>query len=139
MTDLHVHHVGVTVADLDRAVDFYRDVLDLNVLDRFEVAGEAFATGVGVENATGRFAHLDGGGARVELVEYDPVGADATGGAINDTGAKHLGLAVEDLDVRYEELPDDVETVSEPQTTASGTRICFLRDPEGNLVELIEA
>jgi len=31
-----------------------------------------------------------------------------------------------------------VTTLSEPQTTDSGTRICFLQDPEGNLVEALE-
>jgi len=76
----------------------------------FTVSGEAFATGVGVPGATGRFAHLDGDGVRVD-----------------DVGAF------------YEELPGDVETVSEPQTTESGATICFVQDPDGNLIEVIEA
>jgi catechol 2,3-dioxygenase-like lactoylglutathione lyase family enzyme len=42
------------------------------------------------------------------------------------------------LDAFYAGLPADVETISEPQTTASGTRICFFRDPDGNLVEVLE-
>ena len=136
---LSVHHVGVTVADLDRAVEFYRGVLGLDVLDRFSVSGDAFSTGVGVDGATGNFAHLDADGARVELVEYEPEG-DARGAAtVNQPGAKHLGFAVDDLDRFYADLPTDVETVSEPQTTESGTRILFLRDPEDNLVEVVEA
>jgi len=45
---------------------------------------------------------------------------------------------VTNLDAFYDSLPADVETLSPPQTTESGTRICFLRDPEGNLVELLE-
>ena len=139
MAALSAHHVGITVGDLDRAVEFYRDVFGLAVLDRFTVSGEAFATGVGVPGATGRFAHLDAGGARVELVEYDPEGADAAAEAVNQRGAKHLGLAVDDLATFYEELPADVETLSEPRTTESGATILFVRDPEGNLVEVIEA
>ena len=138
MTELSAHHFGVTVTDLDRAVEFYRDVLDLDVFDRFTVSGEAFSAGVDVEGATGNFAHLDAGSARVELVEYDPAGENRDTEQVNQSGAKHLGLAVDDLDEFYQELPPDVETLSEPQTTASGTRILFLRDPEDNLVELIE-
>ena len=137
--DLSAHHFGITVTDLDRTVAFYRDVLGLDVLDRFSVSGEAFATGVSVDDATGEFAHLDAGDARIELVEYDPVGDDATGGDVNQPGATHLGLAVSDLDAFYETLPADVETLSAPQTTESGTRILFVRDPEGNLVEVLEA
>ncbi|MFB6154627.1 MAG: VOC family protein [Haloferacaceae archaeon] len=136
---MRAHHFGVTVTDLERAVEFYRDDLGLDVLDRFTVSGESFAAGVGVPGATGSFVHLDAGGARVELVEYDPAGADRTGGDVNDAGAKHLGLAVDDVRAVYDDLPDRVETLSEPRTTDSGASILFVRDPEGNLVELIEA
>ena len=129
----------MTVTDLDRAVTFYRDVLGLGVIDQFSVSGTAFSEAVGVEGATGSFAHLNADGARVELVEYDPAGDDRTGGAVNQPGVKHLGLAVSDLDAFYEELPADVETTSPPRTTESGTRILFVRDPEDNLVEVIEA
>lgn len=133
------HHFGVTVTDLDRAVEFYAEALGLEVLDRFAVSGDAFSEAVGVDGATGRFAHLDAGSARVELVEYEPEGEDRPAGAINRPGAKHLGLAVDNLDRFYEELPTDVETMSPPRTTESGTKILFVRDPEGNLVEFIEA
>jgi len=132
------HHVGVTVSDLNRAVEFYRDVFGLEMLDRFSVSGEAFATGVGVPDATGSFAHLDADGIRVELVEYDPDGENCAAETVSQTGAKHLGLAVDDLDAFYENLAEGVETISEPQTTASGTRILFVRDPEGNLIEVLE-
>jgi catechol 2,3-dioxygenase-like lactoylglutathione lyase family enzyme len=133
------HHFGVTVTELDRAVEFYRDVLGLTVLDRFTVGGSSFSKAVGVEGATGRFAHIDADGARVELVEYDPEGTDRTASTINQPGATHLGLETDDIDTFYETLPTDVDTLSEPQTTESGSRIVFLRDPEGNLVEIIDA
>jgi catechol 2,3-dioxygenase-like lactoylglutathione lyase family enzyme len=135
---LTAHHVGITVSDLDRAVAFYRDTLGLSVLDRFSVGGEAFATGVDVPGAAGNFAHLDADGARVELVEYDPEGEPRPDASLNQPGAIHLGLAVDDLDAFYDGLSSDVETLSEPQTTESGTRILFVRDPEGNLVEVLE-
>ncbi len=154
VTELTAHHVGTTVTDLDRAVEFYRDALGFAVLDRFTVSGDSFAAGVGVPDATGRFAHLDGGGVlasdasqsssdssdgvRVELVEYDPAGEAGDGpDSVNDPGAKHMGFAVDDVDAVYESLPDDVETLSEPQTTSSGARILFVRDPEDNLIEII--
>ena len=134
-----VHHVGTTVADLDRAVEFYCDVFDLEIAAEFESSGENFARGVGVANATGRFAHLDGDGTRVELVEYDPEGGEAAAEGVNDRGAKHLAFGVDDVEAFYEGLPDDVETVSEPQTSSTGTTILFVRDPEGNFVEVLDA
>ncbi|MFW6435117.1 MAG: VOC family protein [Halovenus sp.] len=132
------HHYGITVTDLDRAVEFYRDVLNLEVLAEFSVGGEAFARGVDIEGASADFAHLDAGDARLELVSYEPEGEPQPELSLNEPGATHVGLAVDDLDAVYEGLPDDVETLSEPQTTESGTRICFVRDPESNLVELLE-
>jgi catechol 2,3-dioxygenase-like lactoylglutathione lyase family enzyme len=132
------HHVGITVTDLDRAVEFYTDIFDLPVLAEFSVSGESFSTGVAVEDATGNFAHLDADGIRIELVEYDPEGDAARAERINQPGAKHLGLEAENLDDFYRALPEDVTTLSEPQTTESGTRICFVQDPDGNLVEVLE-
>lgn len=133
------HHVGITVSELDRCLDFYRDVLGLEVLDRFTVSGTDFETAVGVEDATGNFVHLDADGARVELVSYEPAGEGRSLEQVDQPGATHIGLAVDDLKSFYEGLPDDVETVSEPRTTETGSTILFVRDPEGNLVELIEA
>ncbi len=132
------HHVGITVTDLERAVEFYTEVFDLSVVADFSVGGEAFEIGVDVPDATGNFAHLDADGIRVELVEYDPQGDPAHADRVHQPGAKHLGLAVENLDDFYRALPEQVETLSEPQTTESGTRICFVRDPEGNLIEVLE-
>lgn len=139
MPELTAHHYGITVSDLDRAVEFYRDVLGLEVLAEFSVGGEAFATGVGVDGASADFTHLDAGDARIELVSYDPEGQDRDQPDLNQPGATHVGLTVDDVDAVYESLPEDVETISEPQTTDSGTRICFVEDPEGNLVEILDA
>lgn len=132
------HHVGTTVRDLDRAVEFYCDVFDLSVIAEFEVAGEAFETGVDIAGARARFAHLDAGSIRLELVEYTPTGDRSGTPQLNEQGAIHLGLEVDDLDAFYADLSADVETLSPPQTTETGTRILFVRDPEGNLIELLE-
>ncbi|MFC7075043.1 VOC family protein [Haloarcula halophila] len=136
--DATAHHYAVTVADLEGAVEFYRDVLELDVVSRFSVSGDAFATGVGVDGASAEFVHLDAGSTRVELVSYDPEGDERPEPQLNEPGATHLGLEVDDLASVYEGLPDGVETLSEPQTTESGTTILFVVDPDGNLVELLE-
>lgn len=133
------HHYGITVDDLEGTVAFYRDVLGLTVTARFEVAGDAFATAVDVEDASARFVHLDADGVRIEVVEYDPAGADRVGADLNRPGTAHLGLSVPNVDAFLAALPDDVDAVSEPRTTATGTRLVFLRNPAGNLVELLEA
>jgi len=138
--DLAAHHHGITVGDLDRSVAFYRDVLGLEVVAEFAVGGEAFAEGVDVPGASAEFAHLDAGDAVVELVSYDPPGDDVAGAALNDRGAHHLGLSTPDVEAFYEGLPAGVETLADgPRTTSSGTTILFVIDPDGNLIEVLDA
>lgn len=144
MSDPTAHHVGITVSDLDRAVEFYVETFDLDVVSEFSVGGDAFAEAVDVEDASAEFAHLDADGAVVELVAYDPAeeagdGPAADAPALNRPGATHLGLTVDDVEAFYADLADDVETLSPPRTTESGTTILFVRDPEGNLIEVLDA
>ncbi|QFU83932.1 VOC family protein [Natronorubrum aibiense] len=140
MTDSEpsAHHVGITVSDLEETLPFYRDVLGLEVVDRFHVGGEAFSDAVGVEDARGEFAHLEAEGCRIELVEYEPEARGVPAAGLNQPGATHVGLAVDDLEAVADALPEDVPTVSGPRTTESGTSIMFVRDPESNPVELLE-
>ncbi len=138
MAELSSHHIGITVCDLERAVEFYTDVFGLEVLAEFSVSGEAFETGVGLEAASARFVHLKASSIRLELVEYEPTGDQCEPPQLNDQGATHMGLEVADLDSFYESLRSDVETLSPPQTTETGTKILFVRDPEDNLLEVLE-
>jgi catechol 2,3-dioxygenase-like lactoylglutathione lyase family enzyme len=142
VSDPTPHHVGVTVADLDRAVDFYTETFDLDVAAEFAVGGEAFADAVAVDGAAADFAHLVAEGddeTIVELVAYDPEGEPTEDPELNRPGAVHLGLSVDDVEEFYRGLDDGVETLSEPRTTESGTTILFVVDPEGNLIEVLDA
>ena len=139
MSDPTAHHVGITVADLDRAVEFYVETFDFDLLTEFSVGGDAFAEAVAVDDASAEFAHLDAGDAVVELVAYDPTGDPTVDPELNRPGATHLGLSVDDVEAFHDGLADDVETLSPPRTTESGTTILFVRDPEGNLIEVLDA
>jgi catechol 2,3-dioxygenase-like lactoylglutathione lyase family enzyme len=143
VSDPTPHHVGVTVADLDRAVDFYTETFGLDVAAEFAVGGEAFADAVAVDGASADFAHLVAGGGDdrtvVELVAYEPEGEPTEDPELNRPGAIHIGLSVDDVREFYRELDDDVETLSEPRTTESGTTILFVVDPDGNLIEVLDA
>lgn len=138
MADLNAHHVGIVVDDLDDAVSFYHDALGLDVIDEFTLAGDGIATAIDADGVVGEFAHLDSGGTRLELIEYDPAGSDAHADAINQVGAKHVGFEVDDVESFYDDLPDGADPLSEPQQVDSGATILFFRDPDGNFVEVVE-
>lgn len=138
MPQLSLHHQGVSVADLDRAIEFYHTVLGFDMIEQYTLSDNGLATAIGIESVVGNFAHFDAGTARIELVEY---GTDSDGSIareVYDAGVKHLGLRADNIDQVYEDLPNEIETISEPQTTGSGTRIFFMRDPSGNLIEVLE-
>lgn len=139
MSELESHHTGIVVSDLAEAVSFYRDTLGFDVIEEFTLAGDGIATAIDVDGVTGNFAHLDAGGSRVELIEYEPTGRDTGPTAINQLGATHLGFEVADIEEFYAELPEDAEPVSEPQEIEIGIDILFFRDPDGNFVEVVEA
>ena len=79
------------------------------------------------------------GGVRVELVAYNPDGDRLDDPELNRPAATHLGLTVDDVEAFYAGLDDDVTTLSPPRTTESGTTVLFVRDPEGNLIEVLDA
>jgi len=116
-----IHHVSLIVADTARALDFYRDLLGLE-LDRqrpdLGYPGAWLQVG-------DRQIHL------LELPNPDPVeGRPAHGGR-----DRHLALSVQDL----EQLSDRLDSASIPYThSRSGRKALFCRDPDGNALEFIE-
>ncbi|MFC7205304.1 VOC family protein [Haloferax namakaokahaiae] len=132
------HHVGLTVSDRTDSLKFYRDILDFEVVNELSFEGGAFGTAVGVPDASAEFSVLDAGEFRLELIEYqDPI-SHAEHPRLNQPGTNHLGITVEDLDAFLANVPSNVPQLSEPQVTPTGNCIVFLRDPDGNLIELLE-
>jgi glyoxylase I family protein len=141
-----VFHVGITVADLERSVDFYTRGLGFEVVTRqtsnaryLELTGYP-----GVEIAAA-FVRLPGDGLEVEIQEYRRVeaGPPRIPGTAS-VGSSHICLAVEDLDTALERaersggrrVTEPVEIDSGINTGAEGV---YLRDPDGHTVELFQA
>ena len=142
-----VEAVGITVSDLDRAVDFYTQVL------HFQKEGEAELAGPEIEHLKGLFgvrervARLRLGNEEIELAEYlapqgRPIPADSHS---NDLWFQHLAIVVSDMDQAYRWLRDHhVQHVSSgPQIlpawnpNAGGIQAFYFRDPDGHVLELI--
>jgi catechol 2,3-dioxygenase-like lactoylglutathione lyase family enzyme len=133
-------HHGIVVSDIDRALTFYRDTLGMEVVEEISQESDAFSRAVGVENTDVDLAFLDAHGFTIELVQYNrPVGGNVNEtAATNDVGAAHFCLAVDDIEGVYDELRDDVEFVNPPQELENGVKLAFMRDPDGNVVELLQ-
>ena len=132
-------HYGLNVSDMDDALAFYNDLLGLDIDRQFPVS-EVQSDIVGVDGVEGDITFLDAGGFFIELIAYDEppnenVHETASG---HDVGVAHLCLEVDDVWALYEELRDDAEFINEPKTVGNGAQITYMRDPDGNYVELME-
>ena len=124
-----IDRIALNVADLDRAIQFYR--------------GLGFVPGDAGRHHGGRYAMLKGEGAGLELVEADTPGAPyATRCGANDAGFQHFAIAVSDMPAAYVQLRtlpfapisrDGPQLL--PPSTGSVTAFKF-RDPDGHPLEL---
>ena len=127
-----IHHIAIVVRDLDAALEFYRDVLGLEVTERREVPDE------GVE-----IAFLPTGEAEIELLRpLSDEGGVARFLEKRGEGLHHVCLAVEDIEAAMERLQAAGARLlnEEPRVGTHGTRYVFVhpRSAHGVLLELYE-
>ena len=128
-----ISHVGLAVKNLDRAIQFYQDVLQMKVSGRKKVESQ------GVEMA---FVDV-GGSAQLELIA--PLREDGSVARFIEKrgpGIHHICVEVEDIEKEIAHLLDNGVTMidQEPRTGASGDRIAFVHPKSmiGALIELKE-
>lgn len=139
--------VGFTVADMDRSIGFFRDVLTFDVVSDVEVAGEAYERLQGVFPVRMRVVRLRLGRETVELTQYlapagRPIPVDLRS---NDRWFQHVAIVVRDIDEAYRRLRQyAVRHVSSgPQRlpdwnpNAGGISAFYFRDPDGHPLEII--
>jgi catechol 2,3-dioxygenase-like lactoylglutathione lyase family enzyme len=142
---MRIHHVGVTVRDMDASLRFYRDLLGLTVLDRGVAEGAWISDIVGVDGAVIETADLDaGGGQIIELLAYR-VGEEPVAVAANAPGGMHVAVTVASVAETLERiaaaggslLSRRPVTLTSPGSAWDGLTVAYTRDPDGAIVELI--
>jgi len=140
-----IHHIGITVSDIERSLDFYAD------LTGGEKSGPWDRSGPRVDQVTGysgvvvrqAFITVPDGDAVIELLQYvggSPVVLDPDNGHV---GAAHVAVLVRDLDTLLGRLRGSgVEVLSDPivcSAPLAGYRAVYVLDPDRVRVELLEA
>jgi catechol 2,3-dioxygenase-like lactoylglutathione lyase family enzyme len=137
-----IDHVGIIVRDLAAARAFFVD-LGLEVIGEGDVEG-AWAdrvTGLDSVKAAWVMLRTPDGAANIEFISFS---SPADEGAIqqpsfNTLGIRHIAFAVEDIDAVVARLKKSgAEAFSEIQRFEDGYKLCFVRGPEGMIIELEE-
>lgn len=135
-----IHHVAISVPDLDRALAFYGDLFGFEVVQRSEFNGDfpQADRAIGLDKVAARMAMLRAPNAHIELWEYhNPPPEDRTARPC-DHGYPHMALQVRGITEEYERLKAGGMTfVGDPVDFGTSSAI-YGRDPFGNVIELYE-
>jgi catechol 2,3-dioxygenase-like lactoylglutathione lyase family enzyme len=143
---ISVESIGMTVSDMDRAVEFYSALTFQKVSD-VEVLGDEFEHLEGVFGARMRIVRMRLGNEYLDLTQYlappgRPIPVDSRS---NDLWFQHVAIVVHDMDQAFEKLRAlKVQFVSTgPQTLpasikpAAGIKAFYFRDPDQHNLEII--
>lgn len=143
MSVLRFGHLGICVTSLAASVPFYRDHLGFRTLTQVEVSGADADRLLGLTGVDQTTVFLERDGVRLALFEFrspSPVGSRRPR-AMNELGMAAIMLRVDDLDATLARMREAGVTILDDTRTdypAYGSRLVFLADPDGTLIELVE-
>ena len=137
------NHTSFTVANLNRAVQFWTEGLGFRATSVSERTGAWQGQVTGIPGAKLKIAHLVGYGHHMEFIEYLQEPGNSVTLQPNGAGVAHVCLEVEDIENTIDTLatigatPQGklIEVDSGPFT---GCRAIYMRDPNGVIIELEE-
>ncbi|WP_421658406.1 VOC family protein [Leptothermofonsia sp. ETS-13] len=142
-----VESVGMTVSNMDRAVEFYSQVLSFKKVSDVEVLGTGYEQLQGIFGIRLRVVKMQLGEELIELTEYltprgKPIPVDSRS---NDRWFQHIAIVVKDMDRAYQHLRKFKvqHTSTAPQRlpdwnkAAAGIRAFYFKDPDGHNLEII--
>ena len=133
-------HVGLTVSDLDKSIDFYGEVVGMTLVMRLESGGPWFDELTRNHDAVIDVAMFELGGMTLQLVAYRRAGDKPAPVAHHRPGSPHLSIEVDDIDRRHAAItasgrhhPTAIVEIAD-----IGARSFYVEDPDGVPVEFLE-
>ena len=128
-------HTGITVANLERSLAFWRDVLGFQLSHRPHQTGDFASEITGVPGAEISIAVLKGYGHKIELLEY-----------LAPSDRKRVALGpcdVSSVHVAFTTIAaSGWRAAGQPQTLIAGPnagkRVAYVRDPDGTTIEFMQ-
>ena len=142
MTMQRIDHVGIVVNDLAAATEFFID-LGLEVHGEGELEGQWLDQIVGLNTVKTAYVFLGAAGsqASIELIKFysptDEMGIQQS--AANTLGIRHVAFVVDDIEAVVAKLKTKgSELIGEVTRYENSFKLCYLRGPEGIILELAE-
>ena len=142
-----LHHLGLTVSDIERSIHFYRDLLGMELIGRRPSVTAGYVgqqTGYdGVELNVASFRISPDCRQTMEVVQYMNHAGEPAATGTNRAGNSHLCLLVDDLLSAVDDLSaagvsfksDPVEITAGPN---KGGRVIYMHDPDGYTLEMFQ-
>ena len=136
-------HLGICVTSLARSVPFYRDLLGFRALSETDVRGADADKLLGLSGVDQTSVFLERDGVRLALFEFRAPKSPPSRGVrvMNEPGMAAIMLRVDDLDATLEKMrAASVHVLDETRTDypAYNSRLVFVTDPDGTMIELVE-
>lgn len=139
----YVMHFGICVRDLERSIRFYRDGLGFVEKGRLHIDDAPTAQMMDIPDLVLDAVYLERDGVRIELLAYPKNGTvgPATARPMNQPGLTHFAVRVTDRDAMITKLAalgGAVIPASRIENPAFQARICYVTDPDGTRLELVQ-
>jgi catechol 2,3-dioxygenase-like lactoylglutathione lyase family enzyme len=134
---VHVNHIGLCVADVDRSIRFYTEVFGFTVDRELRPPDDVTARLLGLSAPVGmRAVYLRLGDVVLELLAYERPGGAAPWRerTMDEPGLTHLSFGVDDFDAALE----SAERLGGLVVPSSNIGVAaMVRDPDGQLIEIL--
>jgi len=141
--NLHLEHIALSVANLEKSISFYHELLGCEIMERIACPAESrLGEIVGLPHCSATIVKLRSGAVVLELFAYHiPQGkALPPSRSQADHGWTHLGFASEDIHADYQRLTrGGVKFYSPPIEYRPGVWNAYFYGPDGETCELRQA
>lgn len=135
-------HVGVVVHDVDRALDFWINTFNFNIISDNQEPSPYIDTLLNLTSPDLRTIKLkDHKGFILELLHFRNLpGTEVSNQELTSTGLTHIAITLEDLKSLYDKLVENgYEPLSEILIPPNRkVKVVFFKGPENLLLELVE-
>ncbi|WP_108880868.1 VOC family protein [Anderseniella sp. Alg231-50] len=136
-------HVSMVARDTDRLAEFYKTVFDCeDTVERWHMSGEQLSRGNGVPNSEIYAAWLSLPGADgpfLEIFQYKNI-QDRPTPSVNQPGYGHICFEVKNIEAKLDAVIEAggaaLGEITDLGTAEAPVLCVYVRDPEGNVVEL---